>query len=163
MESIEILKNVARFVGEEQHVEALERLVHVANCLSLDEGVLDGTGVALPARAHQLGEGGEQAFNANAADVHELARDQRLSHRSRISDEVQNGREWGGCDGCRPTAQMKLNKQAHLCPIWCTQRQRARPSCRRTVENGRGRNGVDLQDGAYVVEPIALFFPSLPA
>jgi hypothetical protein len=77
MEGVQILEDVARLVGEEQHVEALERLVHVANRFGFDEGVLDGAGVTLPARAHELGEGGEQALNSNAANVHELTRDKR--------------------------------------------------------------------------------------
>jgi hypothetical protein len=59
-------------IGDEQEEERLHGLVHVAHALRLNEGML------LVAGAHELGEGRQQALDADAARVHVLPRQQRL-------------------------------------------------------------------------------------
>ena len=65
-EGLEVLEDVAGLGGDEQHVELLHGLVHVAHRLRLHEGVLLRRRLARPRRrrrAHQLGEGGKQALD----------------------------------------------------------------------------------------------------
>ena len=65
-ERLQVLEDVARLGGDEQHVELLHGLVDVAHRLSLHEGVLLRRRLGRPRRrrrAHQLGEGGEQALD----------------------------------------------------------------------------------------------------
>ena len=66
----QILDNVTRLGGDEKEVHSiLERLVHVADGVGFDKGVLFRM-------AHEFGEGGEEAFNAETVHFDELARDE---------------------------------------------------------------------------------------
>lgn len=82
VQCLQVFEDIARFVGQEQHVEALQRLVDVAHRIRLDEGVLDGAS-ALLSRTHELRKGSEQTLYADSADVHELARHQSCKRANR--------------------------------------------------------------------------------
>jgi len=72
-EGAEILDDVAGLGGDEEEEEiVLEGLVHVPDRLGLHVGVLLGV-------ADQFGEGGQQALDAHAVHLAELARHQRLA------------------------------------------------------------------------------------
>ncbi len=68
-QSLQVLQNVARLCGDQHHVELVDRLVHVAHALRLDERVLLG------ACADQLGKGGDEALDARACHLNKLSRD----------------------------------------------------------------------------------------
>ena len=68
VEGVNVLENVGVLVGDEDHVEVLERLVDEADGIGLDRGVLG-------ASTDQLGEGGKKSLNARPRHVAELSRD----------------------------------------------------------------------------------------
>lgn len=71
-QGLQVLQDVWGARGDEQHVEAVQRLVHVAHRLGLHEGVL-------PPAGHQLGEGRQQAFNPGLGHLHKLPGHQSLA------------------------------------------------------------------------------------
>lgn len=66
-ERLQVLQDVAVLGGDEDHVEFLQRLVHVANAVRFHKGVL-------LARVHQLREGGQEALDARPGHFHKLPR-----------------------------------------------------------------------------------------
>ena len=72
-QGVQVLDNVARAVGDEQQIQIVERLVKIAHALRLHVRVL------LRVRPQELGESAQEALDANASHLHELARDERLA------------------------------------------------------------------------------------
>lgn len=64
-ERLQVLQDVAVLGGDEDHVELLQRLVHVADAVGLYEGVL-------LARVHQFGEGSEETLDTRPGHFHKL-------------------------------------------------------------------------------------------
>lgn len=71
-ERLQVLQDVAVLGGDEDHVELLQRLVHVAHAVGLHEGVL-------LARVHQFGERREQTLDTRPGHFHKLPGDDGLS------------------------------------------------------------------------------------
>lgn len=84
-EGLQVLEDVAGLGGDEEHVELVHGLVHVADALRLYESVLFAVPAAAAAaaasagtRGHELGEGGQQTLDPGFGHLHELAGQQGL-------------------------------------------------------------------------------------
>eukprot|EP00443_Scrippsiella_acuminata_P099845 CAMPEP_0115648174 /NCGR_PEP_ID=MMETSP0272-20121206/39836_1 /TAXON_ID=71861 /ORGANISM="Scrippsiella trochoidea, Strain CCMP3099" /LENGTH=101 /DNA_ID=CAMNT_0003085777 /DNA_START=1152 /DNA_END=1454 /DNA_ORIENTATION=+ len=71
LQSPQVLKDVARFVGHQEKMQGLHGLAHIPRCFRLDEGVV-------AANVHQAVEGGEKAIHSQAGHLNKLAGEQRL-------------------------------------------------------------------------------------
>ena len=125
MQRVNVLQDVGLEVRDEHHVELVERLVDKADIVLLDRCVL-GTGVG------ELGQGGEEGFDAGPGHLAKQAREHGLaatgtdgrgednllvwerntgqlrhSMESSSLDAPAMGAPWGGCRGelgrpCQP-------------------------------------------------------------
>lgn len=66
-ERLQVLQDVAVLGGDEDHVEFLQRLVHIANTVCFHKGVL-------LARVHQFRERSQETLNACPGHFHKLPR-----------------------------------------------------------------------------------------
>lgn len=64
-ECLQVLQDVAVLGGDEDHVEFLQRLVHVADAVCFHEGVL-------LASVHQFGERGQETLDTRPGHFHKL-------------------------------------------------------------------------------------------
>ena len=72
-QGFQVLQDVGGLGGDQDDVELLHRLVHVANGVSLDEGVLPDSAW------HQLWKGREKAFDPCLGHLDELSGEQGLA------------------------------------------------------------------------------------
>ncbi len=71
-ECLQVLQDVAVLGGDEDHVEFLQRLVHIANTVCFHKGVL-------LARVHQFRECSQETLDARPGHFHKLSRYNGLS------------------------------------------------------------------------------------
>lgn len=96
-ESLQVLQDVAVLGGDENHVEFLQRLVHIADTVGFHKGVL-------LACVHQFGECSQETLNTRPGHFHKLPRYNGLAglgaHR-RCQQHLQAERtpECNGADG----------------------------------------------------------------
>lgn len=64
-ERLQVLQDVAVLGGDEDHVELLQWLVHIADTVCFHKGVL-------LARVHQFGECSQETFNTRPGHFHKL-------------------------------------------------------------------------------------------
>ena len=85
---LEVLQDVAGLGGDQQHVQPLQRLVHVAHTLRLHKGVL-------LARPYQLRKGPQETLHSRPRHLHKLTGYQGWE------EGREGGREGGGEGGRR--------------------------------------------------------------
>lgn len=68
MQGVDVLEDIGLAVGNEDHVELVERLVYEADIVLFDGSVLGST-------VGKLGEGGEESFDSRPGHLAELSRE----------------------------------------------------------------------------------------
>ena len=154
-------------MGAKQHPAHLHGLVDIAHVLRLHVGVL------LPT-AHQLGKGGQQALNADAAHVHILPRHQGCSGREGDETVVRTLQREGNavCRWHRPAPDKMRLLSTHRCNTMLQQRAKeldAATSCRQqSVQlafmchcgSRAAREGVDVPRPAIRLRKAAKVAPN---
>lgn len=72
MERIDVLEDIGLAVGDEDHVELVQWLIHKSNIILFNCSML-GTGIS------QFGEGGKQSFDSRPLHFTELSREDSLA------------------------------------------------------------------------------------
>lgn len=91
MEGIDVLEDVGLAVGDEDHVQLVQRLVDEANVVLLDSGVLRSA-------VGQLGKRGEESLNSRSRHLPKLSGEDSFpatgAYRSREDDLEKGGVSW---------------------------------------------------------------------